>query len=84
MRWSVWGSLVAAVLLTGCSSPVQGTASSDPGYVSPTAGSGAAELLGPPGTLDACSLLDPASLAQFGVAQVPPQEGPGRRSKVGA
>jgi hypothetical protein len=74
MRWSAWGWLVAAIFLAGCSNPVQGAALSDPGYVSPTAGSSAANLLGTPNTLDSCSLLDPASLAQFGAAQVPPQE----------
>lgn len=74
MRWSLSGLVVGAILLAGCSNPVDGAALSDPGYVSPTAGSSAANLLGRPNTLDACSLLAPVSLTQFGTAEVPQQE----------
>jgi hypothetical protein len=74
MRWSGWGLVVAAIVLTGCSNPVDGAALSDPGYVSPTAGSSATGLLGRASTLDPCSLLEPVSLNQFGTAEVPQQE----------
>ncbi|MET0234744.1 MAG: hypothetical protein ABW224_08925 [Kibdelosporangium sp.] len=74
MRWSRAAVFVAALFLAGCTNQVGGTALSDPGYVSPTRGSSALALIGQAGTLDACSLIEPAALIQFGTAEKPQQE----------
>lgn len=66
--------LIAAVFLGGCTNQVDGTALSDPGYLPPKRGGSTSALLGDANTLDACSLLDPGALAQFGAAEVPQQE----------
>jgi len=68
--------MVAAVLaVSACTSQVTGSALPDPlAAVQPAQSNTAADLVGNANTLDACSLLDPASLSQFGTAQVPPQE----------
>jgi hypothetical protein len=72
MRWLWAALLVAALVLSGCTSEIGGTALPDR-QVAPQPDS-SVELIGNAGTLDACSLLDPADLAQFGTAQRPPQE----------
>jgi hypothetical protein len=74
MRRSRLAVLIAAVFLGGCTNQIDGTALSDPGYLPPKRGSTTSALLGTPNTLDACSLLDPGALAQFGTAEVPQQE----------
>jgi hypothetical protein len=73
-----WAALVTAVLVlsTACTAEIGGSAVPDPRVTAPPpqpAGS-AAGLIGDANTLDACSLLDPAALAQFGTAQRPDQE----------
>ncbi|MBP2323240.1 hypothetical protein JOF56_003625 [Kibdelosporangium banguiense] len=74
MRRARLAVLVAAVFLGGCTNQVDGTALSDPGYLPPKRGGSTSALIGTPNTLDACSLLEPAALAQFGTAEVPLQE----------
>jgi hypothetical protein len=74
MRRSRLAVLIAAVFLGGCSNQVGGTALSDPGYLPPKRGGSTSALIGNANTLDACSVLDPAALAQFGAAEVPQQE----------
>jgi hypothetical protein len=74
MRRSRLAVLIAAVFLGGCTSQVDGTALSDPGYLPPKRGGSTSALIGTANTLDACSLLDPRALAQFGTAEVPQQE----------
>jgi hypothetical protein len=74
MRRSRLAVLIAAVFLGGCTNQVDGTALSDPGYLPPKRGGSTSALLGTANTLDACSLLDPGTLSQFGVAEVPQQE----------
>jgi hypothetical protein len=83
MRWSraVPASVatvlsMVAFLAAGCTSQVGGSPLPDPRATAQpsTAADSAAELLGNATTLDACSLLDPAALAQFGSAQRPDQE----------
>lgn len=65
--------LAAALLASGCSSTISGAAKKDPDVVPPTttatpgpAAPTAPALLGDPRTVDACSLLRPAALAEFG------------------
>jgi hypothetical protein len=73
-RWFWVVPLLLAVV--ACSSPVPGSALPDPRVApAPRAAAGqSVELLGDPSTLDACSLVDPAELSQFGAAELPAQE----------
>jgi hypothetical protein len=73
MRWS-WAVLVIPLLAVACSSPVEGSALPDPHVATPKPVGSAVDLLGDPNTVDACSLMDPAALSQFGTAQHPDQE----------
>jgi hypothetical protein len=76
MRWSRAALLAALFALSACTSSVQGKALFDPLVMPPPPkpGDSAAELIGNANSVDACSMLDPAALAQFGATQQPPQE----------
>nr|CEL21632.1 hypothetical protein [Kibdelosporangium sp. MJ126-NF4]CTQ92413.1 hypothetical protein [Kibdelosporangium sp. MJ126-NF4] len=63
--------LIAGLLLAGCTSQVDGTAL--PG-AAPTADATSTRLIGDASTLDTCSLLNPAALVQFGIAERLDQE----------
>ncbi|MEV4315774.1 DUF3558 family protein [Actinocrispum sp. NPDC049592] len=73
MRWLWAALLVAALVISGCTSRVGGTAFPDPQARKPLPDS-SVELIGNANTLDPCGLLDPAALAQFGTAQRQDQE----------
>jgi hypothetical protein len=71
---SLWAAFFGWLVLTACSAPVVGAPSADPFAVPTPNPDSAAELLGNANTLDPCSLLPPAALAQFGTAVTPVQE----------
>lgn len=75
MGWSRWAVLIVGFLVAGCTTQVGGSALPDPVYTAPKRVSTiSTDLLGTANTLDPCSLLDPAALAQFGAPQRPEQE----------
>jgi hypothetical protein len=72
VRWSM-GALAALALVSGCTTTVAGTARSDPNVQPPPRNTSVA-LLGDVRTVDACDLLEPGSLSEFGSVQPAPPE----------